>query len=182
MWYKKEYGIDLPKDKYYGVDYQWSEQELEMADKYQNGECLEDFDGIHFLDYVRDYNDKILEKYSNSKYNNLTKGKLDEIIETLRKLFEEGILKQINHILFGLVIDYNSPYAKKQKLLRTTNGIRFAAYRRLGLYKTPVGLRPLWCFVPPHFCSCWNCFAIPLSQLQKRRIPRTLDEMCPKMV
>jgi len=31
-WYKKEYGIELPKDKYYGIDYQWSEQELEMAE------------------------------------------------------------------------------------------------------------------------------------------------------
>ena len=32
-WYKKEYGIELPKDKYYGIDYKWSEQEMEMAMK-----------------------------------------------------------------------------------------------------------------------------------------------------
>jgi hypothetical protein len=30
---------------------------------------------------------------------------------------------------------------------------------------------PLWCFAPPHFCGCWNCYAIPLSQPQKRHIP-----------
>ena len=37
-WYKKEYGEDLPKDKYYGVDYQWNEQDLEYAEKLLNGE------------------------------------------------------------------------------------------------------------------------------------------------
>jgi hypothetical protein len=26
----------------------------------------------------------------------------------------------------------------------------------------------------PHFCGCWSCFAIPLSQPQKRQLPRTL--------
>jgi hypothetical protein len=25
-------------------------------------------------------------------------------------------------------------------------------------------------FSSPHFCGCWNCFAIPLSQPQKRRL------------
>jgi hypothetical protein len=38
-----------------------------------------------------------------------------------------------------------------EKLQRITNSLRFAASRRLGFHKTPVGLRPLWCFVPAHF-------------------------------
>ena len=42
--------------------------------------------------------------------------------------------------------------------------------KRLGLRKNPVGLRPLWVFSPPHFCGCWNCFAVPLSQPQKRHL------------
>jgi hypothetical protein len=29
--------------------------------------------------------------------------------------------------------------------------MRFAAFRRLGFRKTPIGLRPLWCFAPPQF-------------------------------
>jgi len=36
----------------------------------------------------------------------------------------------------------------------------------------------LWVFSPPHFCGCWNCYAIPLSQPQKRHIPPgTLGEI-----
>ena len=27
-WYKKEYGIELPRDKFYGIDYQWSDKAL----------------------------------------------------------------------------------------------------------------------------------------------------------
>ena len=66
---------------------------------------------------------------------------------------------------------------EKSKNQHLTNGIRIAALRRLGLHKTPVGLRPLWSFAPPHFCGCENCYAIPLSQPQKRRIPGTLCEI-----
>jgi hypothetical protein len=48
---------------------------------------------------------------------------------------------------------------------RLTYGKRFAP-SGLGLRKNAVGLTP---FV--HFCGCWNCFAIPSSQPQKRRLP-----------
>ena len=42
------------------------------------------------------------------------------------------------------------------------------------LRKTQSGLRHLCVFSPPHFFVRWNCFAIPLSQPQKRQLPRTL--------
>jgi len=53
---------------------------------------------------------------------------------------------------------------------RITYGKRFAP-SGLGLRKNAVGLRPLCIFAPPHFCGCWNCFPIPSSQPQKRRLP-----------
>ena len=46
-----------------------------------------------------------------------------------------------------------------------------------GSVKPQSGLRP-WCgFTPPQFWGCWNCFSIPLSQPQNRRVPLTLDEI-----
>jgi hypothetical protein len=54
---------------------------------------------------------------------------------------------------------------------RLTYGKRFAAFGGSGYAKMQSGLRPLCIFAPPHFCGCWNCFAIPLSQPQKRRLP-----------
>ena len=110
MWYKKEYGKDLPKDKYYGVDYKWSDQELEMAEKYLNGECFNDFNGIDLLEYAKDYNDKLLEL---DKYNNiLSKEAFFEILENLRNLYEAKIIKQINYTLLLLVMDYKIIYDK----------------------------------------------------------------------
>ena len=54
---------------------------------------------------------------------------------------------------------------------RLTYGKRFAAFGGSGYAKMQSGLRPLCIFAPPHFCGCWNCFAIPSSQPQKRRLP-----------
>jgi hypothetical protein len=108
-WYKKEYGIELPKDKYFGIDYQWSEQELEMAEKYLNGECFNEFTGIDFLEYAKDYNEILLEKQN----NNLSKETLLEILVTLRKLYEANILKKINYNLLILVIDYRITFDEK---------------------------------------------------------------------
>ena len=42
-WYKEKYGIELPKDKYYGIEYKWSEEEIEFAMKLLDGECSEEF-------------------------------------------------------------------------------------------------------------------------------------------
>ncbi len=50
--------------------------------------------------------------------------------------------------------------------------------RRLGLRKNAVGLRPLCIFAPPHFLRLLGTLRVPLSQLQKRRIPRTLNAIC----
>ena len=51
------------------------------------------------------------------------------------------------------------------------------AVRAPGFHKTAVGLRPLCCFLTPHFVGCWNCFAIPLSQPPKRQLPVTLGDI-----
>jgi len=56
MWYKEKYGIELPKDKYYGIDYLWSKQEVEMAEKYLNGECLNEFTENDLPEYSKDNN------------------------------------------------------------------------------------------------------------------------------
>jgi len=109
IWYKKEYGIELPKDKYYGIDYHWSEQELEMTEKYLNGECFNEFTGNDLLEYSKDCYKILLEKYN----NNLSKESLFFIIETLKELFETNILKQINFTLLKLVIDYKIIYDEK---------------------------------------------------------------------
>jgi hypothetical protein len=106
-YFRKQHGVELPED-FHGIDYRWSERDLEMVEKYLNGECFHDFTGIDFLEYVKEYNDKLLEEH-----NNLSKEMLFEIIETLKKLFEKGILKQINYILFTLVIDYKFIYNSK---------------------------------------------------------------------
>jgi hypothetical protein len=50
------------------------------------------------------------------------------------------------------------------------------------LNKNMFGFRPLHVFVPPHFCGCWNCVAIPSSQPQKRWIPRTLGEIITEII
>jgi len=109
IWYKKEHGKELPKDKYYGVDFQWSEQELEMAEKYLNGKCFNDFTGNDLLEYSKDYYKILLEKYN----NNLSKESIFIIIETLKELFETKILKNINFTLLKLVIDYKITYDEK---------------------------------------------------------------------
>ena len=57
-----------------------------------------------------------------------------------------------------------------------TNGIRIAAWRRLGLRKAPVGQCPLWCFSPPHFVRPAN-LQFAYSGRTKRRIPLTLCEI-----
>jgi hypothetical protein len=106
-YFREKYGVELSKD-FHGIYYRWNEQDLEMAEKYLNGECFQDFTGIDFLEYVKEYNDKLLERH-----NNLSKETLIEIIETLRDLFETGILKQINYILFVLVMDYKFIYNSK---------------------------------------------------------------------
>jgi hypothetical protein len=109
QYFREKYGKELPDD-FHGIDYKWSEQELEMAEKYLNGECFQDFIGNDLLEYVKDYNDKLLEKYSNY---DLSKETLFEIIETLKNLFEIGVLKQINYTLLALVIDYKIIYDAK---------------------------------------------------------------------
>ena len=38
-WYKKEYGIELPKDRYYGIEYQWSDEELKAALEVLGNKC-----------------------------------------------------------------------------------------------------------------------------------------------
>ena len=40
-------------------------------------------------------------------------------------------------------------------------------------------IRPLCCFLEPHFVGCWNCFTIPLSQPPKRQLPVTLYAIFP---
>ena len=79
-----------------------------MAEKELSGECFQDLTGIDFLEYTKEHNDKLL-----GKYDNLSKETLFEIIETLKNLFEAGILKQINYILLVLVIDYKIIYNTK---------------------------------------------------------------------
>ena len=106
-YFREKYGKELPED-FHGIDYEWSEQELEMAEKYFNGEYFQDFAGINFLEYVKEYNDKLLKKH-----NNISKETFFEIIETLKNLFEAGILKQINYNLLVLVIDYKIIYNSK---------------------------------------------------------------------
>jgi hypothetical protein len=44
-YFREKYGIELPDD-FHGIDYQWSERDLELAEKYLNGECFQDFTGI----------------------------------------------------------------------------------------------------------------------------------------
>jgi len=66
--------------------------------------------------------------------------------------------------------NYNNKNNGCMGALHITYGKRFAP-SGLGLRKNAVGLRPLCIFAPPHFCGCWNCFAIPSSQPQKRRLP-----------
>ena len=36
-WHKEKYGTDLPPD-FHGIDYQWSKEEIEFAEKLLNGE------------------------------------------------------------------------------------------------------------------------------------------------
>jgi hypothetical protein len=54
----------------------------------------------------------------------------------------------------------------------SSNRIVYASppYGGSGYKKTQSAQAPLWFFSPPHFCGCWNCFAIPLPQPQKRHI------------
>jgi len=48
--------------------------------------------------------------HSHIKYSNLSREILLEIIRTLNRLFNAGILKQINYNLLTLIIDYKIIY------------------------------------------------------------------------
>ena len=66
--------------------------------------------------------------------------------------------------------------------LRLTNGNCCGRYSRPRVPENSSrAIRPLCCFLPPHFVGCWNCFAIPLSQPPKRQLPVTLDEIGAKI-
>jgi len=76
-----------------------------------------------------------------------------------------------NLILNSLAKNKYSVYNKKKKIVGETALNKAVKVRRLSaarLHKTVFGLCPLHGFVPPHFCGCWNCFAIPLSRTKKR--------------
>jgi len=105
----KKYGKNLPYDLN-EFDNSWSEQEIELAKKYIAGESFQDFTGVEFLVYLEEYIDNFLKKFSNNKYTNLSKEMLLYIIRIITKLFEEGVLKQINYTLLTLLIDYKIIY------------------------------------------------------------------------
>ena len=111
-YFEKKYGKKLPYDLN-GFDNSWSKQELELAKKYLGGESFQDFTGIELLIYVEEYIDNFLKNFSNIKYSNLSKEMLYDIIRTLNRLFDAGILKQINYILLTLVVDYKIIYDSK---------------------------------------------------------------------
>ena len=59
---------------------------------------------------------------------------------------------------------------------RLTSGIRFGGYSPPpGYVKTQSGCTPFVDFYSTTFFICWKNFVFPLSQMQKRRIPRTLN-------
>jgi hypothetical protein len=106
-YFRKEYGEELPKD-FHGIDYLWNEDDLKMAQKYLNGECLDDFTGIALIEYAKDFNDKLVEKYDGLLQENVF-----EVLETLKDLFESGTLKRINYTLLRLAIEYRIIYNEK---------------------------------------------------------------------
>jgi len=111
-YFQMKYGKNLPYDLN-GFDNSWNEQEKELAKKYLSGESFQDFTGIELLIYLEEYIDNFLKMFSNIKYSNLSKEMLYDIIRTLNRLFDTGILKQINYILLTLVIDYKIIYDSK---------------------------------------------------------------------
>jgi len=102
----------LPED-INGFDNTWSEKEMEIAKKYMEGKSFQDFNGLEFLVYLEEYVDNFIKNLENIKYSNFTKEMLYEIIRTLNRLFESGILKQVNYSLLILVIDYKIIYDTK---------------------------------------------------------------------
>jgi uncharacterized BrkB/YihY/UPF0761 family membrane protein len=60
--------------------------------------------------------------------------------------------------------------------------MRFAALRRLGFRKPPVGLRPLWCFAPPQFYGCWNASRSSIATAKPSHTAGTLCAMTAKLV
>ena len=107
-----KYGKNLPFDLN-GFDNSWSEQELEIAKKYIEGNSFQDFTGIEFLIYLEEFVDNFLKILTNIKYSNFSKEILFDIIRTLNRLFDAGILKQLNYDLLILVIDYKIIYDSK---------------------------------------------------------------------
>ena len=69
----------------------------------------------------------------------------------------------------------------KQKLHRLTNGIRYAAIGGSGSAKHQSGFA-LYGILLHHIFAVAGMLRIPLSQLQKRRIPRTLCEIRAKLL
>jgi hypothetical protein len=106
-YFREKYGKELPDD-FHGIDYIWSEKDLEMMEKYLNGECFDDFNGTDLIEYAKDFNDKLLEKY-----DNLSKENVFEVLEILKNLFKSGTLKEINYTLLKLVIEYKIIYNEK---------------------------------------------------------------------
>ena len=98
------------KNKLYRDEYDWTDEEVEIVKKILKGEAFDEFTGIHFLEYAKNYIDKLLEVYSNY---NLSADTILDVIETIKKLFENGIIKNINNTLFKLVIDYKIVYNEK---------------------------------------------------------------------
>jgi len=67
--------------------------------------------------------------------------------------------------------------ACKMPTHRITNGICSAPIRRFGLRKTPVGLSALCGVFLRHIFAVAGTLRVPLSQPQKRHIPRTLCDI-----
>jgi hypothetical protein len=102
-------------------------------------------------------------KYSNNKINEKLVIRLFDKDFTIEEIAD--ILKIKNNIIEKIIMEYKN---KKTAYNRTVYAS--PPYGGSGYEKTQPGLRPLWVFSPPHFCGCWNCYAIPSSQPQKRHI------------
>ena len=54
--------------------------------------------------------------------------------------------------------------------------------KRLGFRKTPVGLRPLWRFAPPHFCGCWKPAVSLIATAKTSHTAGTLYEIWAEII
>jgi len=79
-------------------------------------------------------------------------GYIDQIIQQVMTDKNEAIIKIPNYR------KKSKPAFNKRYTLRSP--VRAARVPE----NTSRAVRPLWCFLPPHFSGCWNYFVIPLSQ------------------